>query len=316
MPVSNKSISTMETTPVVENDVSVVTEHHEKTPIPAVNSPRQQESGVHGLSAAELNDPNSIRVTVSDHNAPLVILFGPPACGKTMTLVRMTRFLQAEGYTVSPIRTFRPTSDTNYADICERFDETINSDNAATSTNRISFMLIEVIKNGRRICQILEAPGEYYFDPKKPNAQFPNYVNTIIASSNRKVWTIMVEPDWMDHTDRANYVSKITRLKQSMRPKDCAVFIFNKIDKTNFVRSVGNINISAAITEVKNLYPSIFVPFINQNPITKLWREYNCDFVPFQTGFYTEAVNGLTYQEGPREYCIKLWKCIMNKITG
>ena len=315
MPVTNNPIPTAEPTPVVENETSVVTEQSKVT-IPVTETPVQSDGGVHGLSAAEMNDPNSIRVTVSDPNAPLVILFGPPACGKTMTLVRMTRFLQAEGYTVSPIRHFRPTSDTNYAEICEHFDETMNSDNAAASTDRISFMLGEVIKNDRRICQILEAPGEYYFNPKKPNASFPNYVNTIIASSNRKVWTIMIEPDWMDHTDRANYVSKINRLKQSMRAKDSAVFVFNKIDKTNFVRSVGDIDTSAAISEVKNLYPNIFVPFMNQNPITKIFKEYNCDFVPFQTGYYTEAVNGLTYQEGPREYCVKLWKCIKNQITG
>ena len=315
MPVTNNPIPTAEPPPVVENETSVVTEQSKVT-IPVTETPVQSDGGVHGLSAAEMNDPNSIRVTVSDPNAPLVILFGPPACGKTMTLVRMTRFLQAEGYTVSPIRHFRPTSDTNYAEICEHFDETMNSDNAAASTDRISFMLVEVIKNGRRICQILEAPGEYYFNPKKPNASFPNYVNTIIASSNRKVWTIMIEPDWMDHTDRANYVSKINRLKQSMRAKDSAVFVFNKIDKTNFVRSVGDIDTSAAISEVKNLYPNIFVPFMNQNPITKIFKEYNCDFVPFQTGYYTEAVNGLTYQEGPREYCVKLWKCIKNQITG
>lgn len=315
MPVTNNPIPTTELTPVVENETSVVTEQPEIT-IPVAETPAQSNGGVHGLSAAEMNDPNSIRVTVSDPNAPLIILFGPAACGKTMTLVRMTRFLQSEGYTVSPIRHFRPTSDTNYKDICEHFDETMNSNNAADSTDRISFMLVEVIKNGHRICQILEAPGEYYFNPKKPNASFPNYVNTIIASSNRKVWTIMVEPDWKDHTDRANYVSKINRLKQSMRAKDSAVFVFNKIDKTNFVRSVGNINTSAAITEVKNLYPNIFVPFVNQNPITRIFKEYNCDFVPFQTGYYTEAVNGLTYQEGPREYCVKLWKCLMKKITG
>lgn len=315
MPVTNNPIPTTELTPVVENETSVVTEQPEIT-IPVAETPAQSNGGVHGLSAAEMNDPNSIRVTVSDPNAPLIILFGPAACGKTMTLVRMTRFLQSEGYTVSPIRHFRPTSDTNYKDICEHFDETMNSNNAADSTDRISFMLVEVIKNGHRICQILEAPGEYYFNPKKPNASFPNYVNTIIASSNRKVWTIMVEPDWKDHTDRANYVSKINRLKQSMRAKDSAVFVFNKIDKTNFVHSVGNINTSAAITEVKNLYPNIFVPFVNQNPITRIFKEYNCDFVPFQTGYYTEAVNGLTYQEGPREYCVKLWKCLMKKITG
>lgn len=130
MPVTNNPIPSTEQNPVVvENEVPVVTEHPEVT-IPAAETPAQPEGGVHGLSAAEMNDPNSIRVTVSDPNAPLVILFGPPACGKTMTLVRMTRFLQSEGYTVAPIRHFRPTSDTNYAKICENFDETINSDDA------------------------------------------------------------------------------------------------------------------------------------------------------------------------------------------
>lgn len=331
MPVTNNNTPTTETIPVVENENPVVENENpaveneipiikdevsEVTEQPDITISVQPESGVHGLSAAELNDPNSIHVTVSDPDAPLVILFGPPACGKTMTLVRMARFLQSEGYTVSPIRHFRPTSDTNYSNICDHFDETMNSNNAAASTDRISFMLVQVIKNGRRICQILEAPGEYYFDPKKPNASFPNYVHTIIASPNRKVWTIMVEPDWKDHTDRLNYVTKINHLKQNMRAKDSAIFVFNKIDKTNFVRNVGNINTHEAIRNIMYLYPNIFVPFLNQNPITKLWRYYNCDFVPFQTGYYNEAINGLSYQEGPKEYCVKLWKCIMNKIKG
>lgn len=312
MPVSN---------PNPEAPVSLVTEKLPPTieqvdSTTASNADASVSNRVHGLSTAEMNDPNSIRVTISDPKAPLVILFGPPACGKTMTLVRLTRFLQSEGYTVAPIRTFRPTSDTNYTEICEKFDETMNSDNAADSTNRISFMLVEVIKNGRRLCQILEAPGEYYFNPQNPLAGFPNYVNTIIASSNRKIWTIMVEPNWMDHVDRMNYVTKITRLKQSMRSKDSAIFVFNKIDLTNFVRGVGEINKSAAINEIKNLYPNIFVPFMNQNPITKWVKEYNCDFVPFQTGFYTPALNGFTYQEGPREYCVKLWNAIINGIKG
>ena len=115
MPVTNNPIPTPEPTPVVENDVPIVTEQPEVT-IPVTDTPIQPESGVHGLSAIEMNDPNSIRVTVSDPNAPLVILFGPPACGKTMTLVRMTRFLQAEGYIVSPIRHFRPTAYTYIGD--------------------------------------------------------------------------------------------------------------------------------------------------------------------------------------------------------
>lgn len=270
-----------------------------------------------GLSQAELNDPNCIRVTIADTRAPLVVLFGPRACGKTMTLVRMARFLKAEGYTVEPIRTFRPKFDGNYAKICENFNATINTDDAAKSTDRISFMLVEVIRNGRRICQILEAPGEYYFNEKKPQNPFPSYVNSIISSYNRKIWAIMLEPDWMDHSDRMNYVARINRLTQSMRPKDSTIFVYNKIDKTNFVRSVGQINQSAAIDEVRNQYPGIFTSFVNRNPITKFFKEYNCDFVPFQTGFYTTTdANNITYQEGPREYCVKLWKCILNKISG
>lgn len=126
----------------------------------------------------------------------------------------------------------------------------------------------------------------------------------------------MVEPDWMDAVDRRNYATKVARLKQSMRSKDSTIFVFNKIDLTNFVRGVGDINKSAAIREINILYPNIFVPFMNQNPITRFFKEYNCDFVPFQTGYFTRALNGVTYQEGPREYCVKLWNAIMKSITG
>ncbi len=306
-----------------DNDNSSVDLTHEVITIDELSNPiyepksiEKKTISVQGLSASEMNDTNSISVTVSDTNTPIIILFGPPACGKTMTLVRLTRYLQNQGYTVAPIRTFRPATDTNYADICINFDAMINNDNAAVSTNRISFMLVEVIRNGKRLCQILEAPGEYYFNPETPNAPFPNYVNRIINGNNRKIWTIMVEPDWLNESDRKNYVSRITYLKQKMRLKDKVVFIFNKIDKTNFVHSVGNVNVPAAITQVNYLYPNIFVPFLNQNPITKLFKKYNCEFIPFQTGDYTKAINGETYQEGPSEYCNKLWVSLMKNING
>ncbi len=280
------------------------------------NAPVESESTIKGLSQEEMNDPNKIEVTIADGTAPLIVLFGPPACGKTMTLVRMTRYLKSEGYTVSPIRSFRSAADKNYTEICDNFNEMINSNDAAVQTSRISFMLVEVIKNGRRLCQILEAPGEYYFNPKFPNAQFPNYVNRIIASSNRKVWTIMVEPDWCDQSDRANYVTKITQLKNNgMRTSDSVVFLYNKIDVTPYVYGIGKVHIKAAIKDTKNLYPNIFVPFKNVNPLTKYISEYNCDFVPFQTGTYTTAMdNSVTYQEGPVEYCKQLWKVLSSKI--
>ena len=148
-----------------------------------------------GMSLEELNDANKIKVTIADYKTPLVILFGPPACGKTMTLVRLTRYLQSKGYTIQPITSFRPAYDKNYIEMCEKFDKMINSDDAAQSTAKINFMLVQVMYQGRPICQILEGPGEYYFKPEDPNARFPKYVNAIISSNNRKIWAIMVEPD-------------------------------------------------------------------------------------------------------------------------
>lgn len=278
-----------------------------------------------GLSKDEYNDPNQIRVTIADGKAPLIILFGPPACGKTMTLVRLARYLNKNGYKVAPIKTFRPSDDQNYVEICksENFNKIINSSDAANSTSNISFMLVEIIKDGKRLCQILESPGEYLFNPNKPNEPLPSYVNTIINSNNRKLWAIMVEPDWRNEEDRVNYVARIKELSSQMNVKDKTLFIFNKIDKTNFVRKQGQINIPQARKEIDNLYPGIFESFKNQNPITKLWKDYLCGFVPFQTGTYTSTTKkdnkGNTvwnYQEGADSYPSMLWNEIKKSITG
>ena len=300
--VSNESVDNLKSVP--DNAIK------ESTPI-------SDDSDLAGMSKEELEDPNRINVTIADKKAPLVILFGPPACGKTMTLVRLTRYLRSEGYKISPIKSFRPSYDKNYESICNDYDIMINQTNAAKSTELISFMLVEIILNGKRLCQILEAPGEYYFDPQNPNGQFSNYVNTIINSSNRKIWCIMLEPDWENHADRSNYVTRIHSLKKRMRPKDRTIFVLNKIDLTNFVISPGRINIGQARRDVENLYPGIFAPFRNMNPITRFFSEWRCDFVPFQTGDFTKASNNeLTYQEGPQEYPAKLWNIILKRING
>ena len=184
-------------------------------------------------------------------------------------------------------------------------------------------MLVEIIKDGRRLCQILESPGEYLFNPNKPSEPFPSYVNTIIHSNNRKLWAIMVEPDWRNVEDRINFVTRIHELSTRMDVKDKTLFIFNKIDKTNFVRTRNQINVPQAKVEISNLYPGIFEMFRNQNPITKLWKDYLCGFVPFQTGTYTQTTKMdsrgnvvYNYQEGPDHYPQILWEQIRKSITG
>ena len=264
----------------------------------------------------QYNDPNKINVTIANKDVPLVILFGPAACGKTMTLVRLNRYLRNKSFKISPVRSFRPADDQNYRDLCDNFDSMINQSDASKSTALIEFMLVEVLNNGKSLCQILEAPGEYYFDPINPHNPFPNYVNTVINSTNRKIWCVFVEPDWENDPDRRNYASRIHQLKKRMRPKDKTIFVFNKIDKTDYVIAPGRVNVSQARKNVSDLYPDIFVPFRNMNPITRFFSEWRCDFVPFQTGDFTQSATDLTYQQGPEEYPAILWNTICKHIRG
>ncbi len=290
------------------------------TPVEGTND--NKDKSVNGLSAEELNDVSKISVTIADTKAPITILFGSPACGKTMTLIRLTRYLKKIGYVVQPVRSFRPNYDTNYVDLCNNFDLMVNSSDAADSTNRISFMLVNVIKGGKTLCQLMEAPGEHYFDPKKPFAPFPRYLNNIINGNNRKIWLFMVEPvhtnkNMPDVSDRRNFVNKVHKVKQKMNGKDQSIFVYNKIDETPFVISRGKVNITAARKDVSDNYPNIFEPFKNQNPITKYVWDFNFDFIPFQTGDFSQTSdNKYTFEEGPDEYPKKLWNSIMDKVRG
>lgn len=272
---------------------------------------------IHGLSDEELRDVNKIRVTIADKRAPLVMLFGPASCGKTMTLVRLARYLNHQGYTLEPIRTFRPTFDKNYETMCDNFATIVNSDDAAKRTDNISFMLVKVSKNGRPICQILEGPGELYFNPYKAYQDFPTYVHSIFNDESlRKIMVFFIEPNYLNEENRRNYVSTINQVKKSTnRQKN--IFIYNKIDLTDFVIVPGQVHIGHARRQVESDYPGIFTNFKNNNPITSLWRPYNYIFVPFQTGTYTKPASGdLVYVQGSDAYPRMLWKALLKFINN
>lgn len=201
------------------------------------------------------------------------------------------------------------------SNMCREYNEMVNNNNAAGQTSRISFMLVRVIDDkGRTICQILEAPGELYYDPNKPNADFPRYVNAIKNGTNRKVWCYFVEPDWKDEADRRGYADKISSLKRNMKPVDKAVFVFNKIDLTPFVISPGQINKKQARREVENLYPGIFEPFRSKGVFG---TSDNFEFVPFHTGDYSKTYAGeYTFEPGPDEYPRALWNVIKKLVRG
>jgi hypothetical protein len=68
---------------------------------------------------------------------------------------------------------------------------------------------------------------------------------------------------------------------------------------------------------VNDYYPNLFSTFKNNNPITKIWKQYNCDFVPFQTGSYPKAIDGsVMFRKGSDDYPKMLWETIMRLIRG
>lgn len=262
------------------------------------------------------SDANKIKVTIADKDAPIVILYGPPACGKTMVLVRLSRYLKGLGYTIVPDESFRDSNDSHYKEMCDDFDSIIDSDEAANSTDRISFMLVKVrSKNGKTICQILEAPGEGYYNPDSNAKSYPPYVNEILNSPNRKIFAIILEPKWRGARERSSYVDNIKRLRMRMGrgSKNKFLFVYNKIDKTDTMSGSD----VPAIKDIKDNYSGVFESFKNENPITKLWKPYNCKFVRFSTGDYTMAGDHtLTYTASDDRYPNALWRNVLKLIKG
>ena len=249
-------------------------------------------------------------VNIPMDKVPIVVFFGPTSCGKSMGLKRVIRYLRKSGdfTSIEPERTFRPANDKDYQADCDDFNNFVTRQTKEAGTT--GYMLVNVIDTEVK-CRLLEAPGEYYFDPENPEKDYPVYMNTIMGAPNPRIWCIFVEPNWLDQPDRENYVARINALKPEMQRNDVVIFVFNKIDSKvtkHLVISPGEIRTKEAIKFVATQYPGIFNLFKNDIPILKWFKEYTCGFIPFQTGKYTEGSNN--YADSVDEYPAMLWKAI------
>jgi GTPase SAR1 family protein len=261
-------------------------------------------------------DVNRIIVNLNDKTTPIVVLFGPQSCGKTMMTIRLTRWLRAHYYHVEPDRNFRPSNSEFYKKMCDSFDENVNSDYAAGHIHLCNFMLIKVSdKYGEPICQILEAPGDHYFDDKYPNMEFPLYIYKICTTYNPKIWMFIVERNWKDAKDRLNYANKIIKMQSLIKPSDRVMFTCHKVDLHPGLFVAGQPNVPQFFKDIENQYPGIFSKYENKNPISRLWRKYNCDFVVFSAGSFNATYEGgQCYVSTCDTYPLTLWKSITKNL--
>lgn len=284
-----------------------------------VSSPQPDENATtdptFNNGAGTNNNPNDI--TITDTKSPVILLFGPRSSGKSMTLVRLSRYLRKLGYTIVADINFLPGPE--YKERCRKFMESLDTNEALPGNAYNDFLLIKVYKHGRTICQFLEAPGEHYFDIKDTSAaNFPSYMTRIIHSfNNRKIWAFITEANWdTNRRTKAAYVERIRNCKNMlMRSTDRSIIIYNKVDRKTELFE-GKFQPESAKTEMIQEYNGITTIFKNPNPITSLWRQYNYTFVPFCTGYYTKEQGKLTYNSSEDFYPAWLWSAFMKSIKG
>ena len=134
-------------------------------------------------------------VEVTDEKAPIIFLFGAPNSGKTMTLVRLYRYLFKNQITIEAEKSFVTNDGDKYKEKCNKFTENANLDKAAEATKGVDFMLLKISDNATDICQILESPGEKLFHPD-PNEDkgFPVKYETFHGTAHPHSY--LPVPEW------------------------------------------------------------------------------------------------------------------------
>lgn len=267
--------------------------------------------------ATATEDIDEDDITISDKSSPIVLLFGPMSSGKSMTLVRLSRYLRDEGFIIKTDKNFK--SDSKYKEKCDEFMANLDTKSALPGNAYKDFLLVKVIKGTRTICQFLEAPGEHYFNLKKNIGakDFPPYMTKIIRNlRNRKIWVFITEAEWkVNNNVKKSYIRRIANCKaQLVRDTDRFIILHNKVDQKEEVFIDGHLSVSYAERLMNEEYDGLARLFENKNFFTSLWRKYNYKYVPFCTGYYEEKT--LKYTESETMYPALLWKTIENCIRG
>lgn len=275
-------------------------------------------SGNEDFSQAEINTSHNdkkstpladISVHITNDAAPIVLLFGPKSVGKTMTLVRLAKYLETDlKYSVDVDMRFCDTA-WEYAENAKKFGEMKRTTKKLNPTNHNDFLFLKINNGARTICQILEAAGEHYFPSPnlvspghdRTNEPFPGYMNDVFNTNNKKVWIFMLNPKWTNQNDISDYVKRIRYCANHHfnEDKDRCIILYNQIDETRFMVR-GDVNKNVAKSDCEHLYNGIF-------DIFRSGIFNKSEFEPFSAGTFPREGN---YTPSADKFPKSLWKKI------
>lgn len=256
-----------------------------------------------------------LHISIVDKTNPIIPLIGLPAVGKTMTLVRLVRYLTEHGFHVEPDRYFRPKYDDRYVDICDTFQQMVNSAYAAASTSLTSIMMVNVYdKNGRKMCSIIDTPGELY---QTKNHELLQYINTIIEAPNPKIWIYFLQPEINSANSMTKFRQSINDITKICSTRNKHVILLNKID---LIKDYVDINNKQQLFSfIENRFPDILAIFRDGSFSEFLLHKFHIYkrpyLMPFQTGSYHESETmGLVYQPSNNSFPQALWDLISRNL--
>lgn len=284
----------------------------EKNPFFDQEDESKDESQNPKVTPEEIREVNRELIEISHVSGPLVIFFGPREIGKTVTLLRLCSYIEGE-YQITPVEHFR--SDQDYIDAIDKFEAIRRGVLAPDATGDINFMLLDISETtGKSFCQILEAPGEHFFDIEDHKKFYPRYLNEIFSGDIRKVFVFFYEVGLFNNTThRMNYVEKFVKLinEQIHSNRDRIIILCNKCDLQPHVVDGKPV--------IKEFRKKVFDDdaFLKLKNLIIKSNFKHVHFVPFSSGKFNLDKDGKkVFAKSSDHYPSLLWDAIFDCVRG
>ena len=240
-------------------------------------------------------------VSIIDKRTPIIVPFAPRYLGKTCLLHRLIRYIRNNGYFVQLDKHVLFSHFNHSIDFFDKYTKYLCSEYSPCST--VIPIFGRVFFNGETKVQFVDFPGEFLYNTNHPKT--PSALKEIIESPNKKIWLFMLELNGLEgQIERDNYSERIMEVAAHISPNDKIIIVVNKIDMCSM-------DLKSIVQALYLQYPAVLNCFKNQNPVTKLWKPFNCDIVSFSAGdFGRTCDNKEMFRPGLDTYPKQLWKAI------